>query len=149
MYLDSDLDPNTLQDDYVKVNARIALAAADDRWEVALYGRNLTDETTYTFMVDAPLSAGIYAGWVEEPRVWGLQGNTTSESRSCGARNRLTGGFVPGAAFRGVHARLRRSCGTVSRRDTRSTTVFRHRILCACDFLGAGQPGCRCARRIP
>jgi outer membrane receptor protein involved in Fe transport len=74
MYLDSDLDPNTLQDDYVKVNARIALAAADDRWEVALYGRNLTDETTYTFMVDAPLSAGIYAGWVEEPRVWGLQG---------------------------------------------------------------------------
>ena len=73
-YLDGDLDPNALQDAYVKVNARLALRSQDGVWEAALYGRNLTDETTYTFVVDSPLSAGIYSAWVEEPRIIGLQG---------------------------------------------------------------------------
>ena len=73
-FLDGDLDPNTLQDSYFKINARIALAGREDNWEVALYGRNLTDETTLTFATDSPLSAGIYAGWVEEPMIVGLQG---------------------------------------------------------------------------
>jgi iron complex outermembrane receptor protein len=74
VFLDGDLDRNTLQDSYVKVNGSIAIASGDDHWEVALYGRNLTDETTYSYAQDAPLSAGIYAGWVEEPRIVGLQG---------------------------------------------------------------------------
>jgi iron complex outermembrane receptor protein len=73
-FLDGDLDPNTLQDSYFKLNARIALAGYNDSWEVALYGRNLTDETTYSYATDAPLSAGIYAGWIEEPMIVGLQG---------------------------------------------------------------------------
>ena len=73
-FLDGDLDENTLQDSYVKVNASIALGAGDGKWEVSLYGRNLTDETTYSYASDAPLSAGIYGGWIEEPRIIGLQG---------------------------------------------------------------------------
>ena len=72
-FLDGDRDSNTLQDSYYKVNARIGLAGADDNWELAVYGRNLTDETTYSYATDAPLSAGIYGGWVEEPRIIGLQ----------------------------------------------------------------------------
>jgi outer membrane receptor protein involved in Fe transport len=72
-YLDGDLDPNTQQDSYYKLNARIGLAGAEDNWEVAVYGRNLTDETTYSYATDAPLSAGIYGGWVEEPRIIGVQ----------------------------------------------------------------------------
>ena len=74
VFLDGDLDRNTLQDSYVKVNGSIAIASGDDHWEVSLYGRNLTDETSYSYATDAPLSAGIYAGWVEEPRIVGLQG---------------------------------------------------------------------------
>jgi iron complex outermembrane receptor protein len=73
-FLDVDLDENTLQDSYVKFNSRIAIADGDNRWEVSLYGRNLTDETTYTYATDAPLSAGIYGSWIEEPRIIGLQG---------------------------------------------------------------------------
>ena len=72
-YLDGDLDPNTLQDSYYKINARVGLAGADDNWEVAIYGRNLTDETTYTYATDSPLSAGIYGAWIEEPRIIGVQ----------------------------------------------------------------------------
>ena len=73
-FLDVDLDENTLQDSYVKFNASLGIAAGDDQWEVSVYGRNLTDETTYTYATDAPLSGGIYAGWLEEPRIIGLQG---------------------------------------------------------------------------
>ncbi|MEH6567763.1 MAG: TonB-dependent receptor [Halioglobus sp.] len=72
-FLDGDLDPNTLQDSYVKVNGRIGISSADETWELAVYGRNLTDETTYTFATDAPLSAGVYGAWAEEPRTVGLQ----------------------------------------------------------------------------
>jgi iron complex outermembrane recepter protein len=68
-----DLSETSLQDSYVKVDARLAFATIDDRWELAIYGRNLTDETTYTFSLNAPLSAGIQASWVEEPRVIGAQ----------------------------------------------------------------------------
>jgi outer membrane receptor protein involved in Fe transport len=74
MFLDGDLDPNALQDSYVKVDARIGLSTLDGTWDLLLYGRNLTDETTYTASVDAPLSAGVYVGWVEEPRIVGIQG---------------------------------------------------------------------------
>jgi iron complex outermembrane receptor protein len=73
MFLDGDLDPNILQDDYFKINAHVAIGAADDRWEASLYGRNLTDEATYGFMLDAPASAGIYGAWIQEPLVWGMQ----------------------------------------------------------------------------
>jgi iron complex outermembrane recepter protein len=73
-FLDGDLDPNALQESYSKLNARMGISSFDDAWELALYGRNLTDETTYSFVVDAPLSAGIYGAWAEEPRVVGLQG---------------------------------------------------------------------------
>lgn len=73
-FLDGDLDPNTRQDSYVKFNASLAIAADNNRWEVSLYGRNLTDKTTYTYAGDPPLSAGIYAAWVAEPRIIGVQG---------------------------------------------------------------------------
>lgn len=73
LFLTGDLDENTLQDSYTKINARLALASLDGDWEVALYGRNLTDEATYSHMVDAPASAGLYAGWVNEPRILGVQ----------------------------------------------------------------------------
>lgn len=73
MYLDGDLDENTLQDAYIKVDARIGLTSTDGTWDLLLYGRNLTDETTYTATIDAPLNPGVYVAWIEEPRILGLQ----------------------------------------------------------------------------
>ena len=72
MYLDGDLDPNALQKAYTKLNASVGIGF--DRYEVRVFGRNLTDETTYTFSTDAPLSPGVYVGWLEEPRVIGVEG---------------------------------------------------------------------------
>lgn len=45
-YINQNLSPLYEQDAYTKLDLRIAVADADDRWEVALIGRNLTDELT-------------------------------------------------------------------------------------------------------
>jgi iron complex outermembrane recepter protein len=67
------LDPNAQQDAYTKVNARIALSGADRAWEIALVGRNLTDETVLSYAGDTPLAGSIfgarsYYGFVDPPR---------------------------------------------------------------------------------
>ena len=70
-----DLDPNTQHDDYVQWNARIALVGQDDAWSLALIGKNLTDETTYAWRNDVPLSASnSYFGVTERPRSIAVQG---------------------------------------------------------------------------
>jgi iron complex outermembrane recepter protein len=67
------LDPANTQSGYTKVNARLALAGAEERWELALIGRNLTDKTTVSYAGDTPLAqrlfqARSYYGFVDPPR---------------------------------------------------------------------------------
>jgi iron complex outermembrane recepter protein len=66
------LDPATQQDAFTKINARIALGGESQQWEVALIGRNLTDETVVGYSGDTPLSnrlfgARSYYGFVDPP----------------------------------------------------------------------------------
>lgn len=56
------------QDAYVKWNARLSLAAADDRWELALVGKNLSDKTTSSFGGNTFQNPGSYFGNVDAPR---------------------------------------------------------------------------------
>lgn len=79
-YLQSlNLDPVATQSAYTKINARLALGDADDRWEVAIVGRNLTDKTTVSYAGDTPLafrlfSARSYYGFVDPPRAIAIEG---------------------------------------------------------------------------
>ena len=72
------LDPLVEQDACTKINARLSLMDAAERWEVALLGKNLTDETIVTYANDTPLasnlsgSIGHYA-FVEQQRTVALQ----------------------------------------------------------------------------
>lgn len=73
------LDPRIQQDSYVKVNARLGLAGDDGQWEVALVGKNLTDEEIVSYGSDVPLAFNFFNtvahyGLVEEPRTVALQG---------------------------------------------------------------------------
>lgn len=75
------LDPNLVQDSFTKVNLRVALGAADGQWEVALVGKNLTDETVKTFGNTTPLSGALtggtgtaYYSFFDRPRSVALQG---------------------------------------------------------------------------
>ena len=74
------LDPRTEQDAYTLVNARVALSSAEGDWEVALIGRNLTDETVINFGGNTPLAATLtggagnsYYAFVNRPRNVALQ----------------------------------------------------------------------------
>jgi iron complex outermembrane receptor protein len=75
------LDPKFEQDAFTKINARIALSGNDDLWEVALIGKNLTDESIVTYANGLPVastltsntSSGYYA-FYEKPVTVALQG---------------------------------------------------------------------------
>jgi len=73
-YLQSlNLDPSLVQEGFTKFNARLSLGDLDDRWQLALVGRNLTDKTTVSYAADTPLSytlfgARSYYGFVDQPR---------------------------------------------------------------------------------
>ena len=51
-----DLDPSTKHDDATIINARITLANVNRTWSVAVIGKNLTDEKTYVWNNDVPLT---------------------------------------------------------------------------------------------
>jgi outer membrane receptor protein involved in Fe transport len=73
-YLESlNLDPMAMQKAYTKLNARIGLGDLHDHWQVAVIGKNLTDEQTIGYAGDAPLAqklfhARSYYGFVDPPR---------------------------------------------------------------------------------
>jgi len=77
-YPQATLDPATKQDSYAKFNARVALSPNDGNWEIALLGRNLTDETVTGYAADIPLAARTfgapsYGSFVAPPRSLALQ----------------------------------------------------------------------------
>ncbi|MEO0463346.1 MAG: TonB-dependent receptor [Pseudomonadota bacterium] len=65
-------DPSEIQDGYAKIDARIGLAFNDKQWELALYGKNLTDEVTFRFAGELPGPAGRFA-LVDRRRELGIQ----------------------------------------------------------------------------
>ncbi|MBR9835174.1 MAG: TonB-dependent receptor [Alphaproteobacteria bacterium] len=56
------LRPDAIQDAYTKFDATIALSTLDDRWRIALIGRNLTDELVATSANDIPFTGGTGTG---------------------------------------------------------------------------------------
>ncbi len=72
------LDPSQEQDAYVKVNMRLAIADLNEGWEVALVGKNLTDEEVVSYSNDTPLANSSFGSvnhyaFVERPRSLALQ----------------------------------------------------------------------------
>jgi outer membrane receptor protein involved in Fe transport len=66
-------DPELLQEGYAKVDLRIAAGPKDRRWEVALIGKNLTDEVTASYRNSLPTSPGTTIALVERPRSVAIQ----------------------------------------------------------------------------
>ncbi len=74
------LDPTVDQEGYIKYNARIGMGAIDESWNVALVGKNLTDEAIVTYASDTPTAFTIFGtkghyGFLEPPRSVALQAN--------------------------------------------------------------------------
>ena len=74
----SNQDPLQVQSSYTKFNARLSLAGQSGRWEVALVGKNLTDETIMTLSGDVPLAGATFgtpgfSAFFEQPRSIAVQ----------------------------------------------------------------------------
>lgn len=68
-------DPYARQDSFVKVDLRLAVSGVNDRWEVALIGKNLTDKTTFSHAFGTPLAAPrTFTYLVDPPRTIAVQG---------------------------------------------------------------------------
>lgn len=74
------LHPEMKQSAYVKVNARLALSNTDKTWEVALIGKNLTNERIMTYANGLPVASILTGGtgsgfysFYEPPRTIALQ----------------------------------------------------------------------------
>jgi len=74
------LDPVARQDSFTKINVRLGIGSFDGRWELALLGRNLTDEAVSNFGGNATLAGALTGGtgnahytFVDRPRSVGLQ----------------------------------------------------------------------------
>jgi len=50
MYFEASNIPTQKQEGYINVDARVALTSPDKRWEVAVWGKNLTDELVATYV---------------------------------------------------------------------------------------------------
>ena len=75
------LDPKFEQPAYTKINARIALSGNDDKWELALIGKNLTDESIVSYANGLPVATVVtrgtgsgYYAFYERPTSVALQG---------------------------------------------------------------------------
>ncbi|MCC7257387.1 MAG: TonB-dependent receptor [Gammaproteobacteria bacterium] len=70
-FIQANMSPLYEQDSFTKYDLRVAVADADDNWEVALIGRNLSDELTlqHAFQVSV-----FHAASVSTPRYVTLQG---------------------------------------------------------------------------
>ena len=75
------LDPKFEQPSYTKINARVALSGNDDKWELALIGKNLTDESIVTYANGLPVATVItartgsgYYAFYERPATVAVQG---------------------------------------------------------------------------
>jgi len=56
------LDARFEQPSYNKINARIALSGVDEKWELALVGKNLTDESVITYANGLPVASVLTKG---------------------------------------------------------------------------------------
>ncbi|RYY74352.1 MAG: TonB-dependent receptor [Gammaproteobacteria bacterium] len=56
------LDTRFTQSSYTKLNARIALSGVDEKWELALVGKNLTDESIITYANGLPVASVLTRG---------------------------------------------------------------------------------------
>ena len=75
-YTGLNLNPLSYQSGFTTVNAGIRLSPDNDKWSVAVIGRNLSNRRYGTLGVDKPGGAGEVYTVAGEPRVVLLQGET-------------------------------------------------------------------------
>lgn len=69
-------DPQQVQKAFGLLDARIALGPPDQRWQFAVFGKNLTDELYSDYATDAPTVTGVRFRDTQRPRQIGVELST-------------------------------------------------------------------------
>lgn len=70
--IDSSGDPNHRVDSETLANLRIGYRFGGDRYDISLWGTNVTDEDYYTASFNSPFRTGSISAMHTEPRMWGV-----------------------------------------------------------------------------
>lgn len=69
-----DLDPRSLQDDMLWVNASVGIEQADRNWGVHAWVKNATDEEVFNIVFDSVFQADSFNAFIDDPRTAGITG---------------------------------------------------------------------------
>ena len=67
-YRQSDLDPVSLQEAFTKLNLTMVFGPDEGHWDIALVGKNITDEETFSYANDTPLVDTAFQFIPDRPR---------------------------------------------------------------------------------
>lgn len=72
-FLEESFNPAAAQDSFAKFDLRLGVRASNKRWELAVVGKNLTNELTAGHAFNTPLAAGVISKFVQPPRTIAVQ----------------------------------------------------------------------------
>lgn len=72
-FTEADLNSASATGSHTKLDARLEIANADDRWSIALLGKNLTDVHTFSFSYFWPFDGAHRLYYLEETRTFQIQ----------------------------------------------------------------------------
>lgn len=73
MYLEESYNPAAGQDAYAKFDLRAGVRSSDRRWEIAVLGKNITNQITASHAFNTPLAAGVISKFIQQPRTIAVQ----------------------------------------------------------------------------
>ncbi len=71
-FTEESYNPVAAQQSYQKYDLRVGLRSADERWEVAVVGKNITDELTVSHGFGTPIAGG-FSQYIQTPRTIAAQ----------------------------------------------------------------------------
>lgn len=71
-FTEESYDPAAVQDAYQKYDLRAGVRSSDERWELAVVGKNLTNELTASHAFNTPITGGI-SKFIQTPRTIAVQ----------------------------------------------------------------------------
>jgi iron complex outermembrane receptor protein len=74
-WLGIDFIPSERDGSYSLVDASLTYSAADNRWSVGVFGRNIADSVYYTGGIQTAFLGGVIGANIAPPRTYGIRGS--------------------------------------------------------------------------
>ncbi len=72
-FLEESFNPAAAQEPYQKIDLRAGIRSENKRWELAVIGKNITNEITASHGFNTPLAPGVISKYIQPPRTIAVQ----------------------------------------------------------------------------